>query len=237
MTRVRHILGIDIGGTGLKAAVIDTKGKLVSKRVRTPTPRHCPPKIMVKTLAKLVAPLPAYDHIAIGFPGVVRDGHVLTAPNLGTKDWAGFALARALSKALKAPARMINDADMQGLAVVRGRGIELVVTLGTGIGTALFDHGKLAPHMELAHHPLHSNKTYDEYLGDHELKKIGRNKWSKRVLKTIGILHTLLNYDHLYLGGGNAKKLTGKLPARTTRVSNTAGVEGGAALWRMRTFY
>lgn len=236
MSAIRRILGIDIGGTGLKAAVIDAKGRLISDRVRIPTAHHSTPHEMVKALVKLVQPLPRFDDIAVGFPGVVQDGRIVTAPNLGTKAWAGFHLANALSRALKAPVRIINDAEMQGLAVIHGKGLEFVITLGTGFGTALFRDGELMPHMELGQHPFHDGKTYDKYLGDKELKNIGHHKWQMRVFKAIGTLHTLLNYDRLYIGGGNAKRLRGKLPPHATRVSNKAGTEGGAALWRLKKF-
>jgi polyphosphate glucokinase len=228
------ILAIDVGGTGLKAALIDGNGKLVSARQRIGTPSPCPPKVMVPALLELVAPLKGYSKISIGFPGVVRGLKVITAPHFGNEVWAGFDLGGTLAKKLKKPVRMINDAEMQGLAVIKGKGLEMVITLGTGFGSALFDHGELAPHMELAHHPIHGNKTYNEYLGDHELKKIGKHKWNKRVKDIIDILHTLLNYDHLYIGGGNAKKIEFKLPKHVSTVSNDAGMEGGAKLWKLK---
>ena len=237
MTAIKRILAIDIGGTGLKAAIIDRNGKLISEHLRTPTPHRCTPDQMLAKLAALVKPLPVYDHIAIGFPGVVREGRVITAPHFGTDQWSDFELAKTLSRALDAPARLINDAEMQGLAVIHGHGLELVVTLGTGVGTALFTNGKLAPHLELAHHPLHGHKTYDEYLGNEERKRIGDHKWSKRVLKTIGVLHSLLNWDHLVIGGGNARRIRGNLPEHVTRVQNIAGIEGGAALWRLKSVH
>jgi polyphosphate glucokinase len=125
---------------------------------------------------------------------------------------------------------------MQGLAVIRHKGLELVITLGTGVGSALFREGELMPHMELAHHPLHDTRTYNQYLGDKELKKIGRRKWNARVRDAIAVLETFLNFDHLYIGGGNAKRLDFKLPRHVTAVSNAAGLEGGAMLWRLRNY-
>jgi polyphosphate glucokinase len=164
---------------------------------------------------------------------VVRDGRVVTAPHWGTKAWANFALARILSRRLgDAPARLINDAEMQGLAVLRGEGLELLLTLGTGAGAALFRDGEIMPHLELAHHAIHKGSSYNEYIGDAALKKIGKKQWSKRVARTIDILHSLLDYDHLFIGGGNATKITIRLPDNATVVSNDAGIEGGAALWR-----
>jgi polyphosphate glucokinase len=188
---------------------------------------------MVKALVALAAPLPAYDRIAIGFPGVVRDGRVLTAPHYGTAEWARFPLAAELSRRLGGhPARLINDAEMQGLYVIRGRGLELVLTLGTGAGTALFRDGALMPHLELAHHPIHGDKTYNEYVGEKARRKIGKARWNKRVRKTIDILYALLFYDHLFIGGGNSAHIEGELPDSITLVSNDAGIEGAAMLWR-----
>ncbi|MBU6298289.1 MAG: ROK family protein [Alphaproteobacteria bacterium] len=228
----KRILAIDIGGTGLKAAIIDAKGKLLSEHLRVLTPHPCPPALMVKTLRALVKPLKSFDCISIGFPGVVRGTHVLTAPHLGTDIWTGYDLAGHLSRKLGGkPVRLINDADMQGFAVIKGKGLELVVTLGTGFGTALFREGELMPHMEIAHMPAHNGKTFDDYLGDKVLKKVGAKKWSSRVSRMLPFLYTMLHYDHLYLGGGNAKKLVTALPPKTIIVSNIAGLKGGAGLW------
>ncbi len=121
---------------------------------------------------------------------------------------------------------------MQGLAVVRGTGLELVVTLGTGVGTALFRDGELMPHLELAHHPVRGRKTYNEYLGDRARKKTGARQWNRRVRHVMDILHTLLNYDRVYIGGGNARRVTFDLDRNMRLVSNDAGMLGGIALWR-----
>src|SRR6202044_1268705 len=129
------ILSIDIGGTGLKAAIVDLDGKLLTERVRIPTPHPCPPPVLLESVARLVAPLPAHQRIAAGFPGVVRGGSVITAPHFGTKHWAGFGLAEALSQRLGSDCLLINDAEMQGLAAIKGKGLELMLTLGTGAGT------------------------------------------------------------------------------------------------------
>jgi polyphosphate glucokinase len=231
--RLARILAFDIGGTGLKAAVIDTKGKMMTERVKVPTPPKCTPKQMVDALVLLAKPLPPHDHIAIGFPGVVRGEKVLTAPHWGTKKWAGFELAKVLSERLgNTPARLINDAEMQGLAVIKRQGLELVLTLGTGAGTALFRDGELMPHLELAHHPIHKNLTYNDYVGNASLQKHGKKKWNKHVQATIEILDSLLHFDHLYIGGGNSTQVTLRLPANISLTSNDAGLEGGAALWQ-----
>src|SRR6266851_3984507 len=154
-------LAIDVGGTGLKASVIDDAGKLLVERVRIDTPVGAPPEKIIEVLALLVAPLGAYDRVSIGFPGVVRDGRVLTAPNLSNTGWKGYGLAAALGKALGKPVRVANDADLQGLAVIAGKGVEMVITLGTGFGTGLYVDGRLGPHLELSHHPFRNGKKLD----------------------------------------------------------------------------
>jgi polyphosphate glucokinase len=226
-----NVLSIDIGGTGLKAAIVDMSGKLLTERVRIPTPAPCPPPSLLNSIAQLVGSLPAHQHIAAGFPGVVRGDRVVTAPHFGTRHWAGFDLAGALSQRLGGPCLLINDAEMQGLAAIKGKGLELMLTLGTGAGTGLFRDGEIMPHMELAHHPVHEDKTYDEYIGDAARKKAGKKRWNKRVANVIAILQTLLNYDHLYIGGGNSRHVTLKLPKTVSLVSNDAGIEGGGLLW------
>jgi polyphosphate glucokinase len=226
-----HTLAIDIGGTGLKAAVLDAEGHMLDKRVRVRTPSDPTPEAVIDALAHLIQRLPEFDRISAGFPGVIRRGTVLTAPNLGTKKWKGFALEDALSKRFGKPARLENDAEVAGLGVIEGKGLEVVITLGTGCGTAIFSDGRMAPHLELAHHPIHKSLTYDEYVGNAALQEIGKKKWRRRVLKVIAVLRTLLNYDKLHIGGGNARLLDGKLPKNVDLVSNDEGIIGGVKLW------
>ncbi|MCC7241517.1 MAG: ROK family protein [Acidobacteria bacterium] len=229
---VPRTLAIDVGGTGLKAAILDPVGRLVGDRVRVPTPARCPPAVLVRAVRDLVAPLGPYDRVSVGFPGVVRDGVVRTAPNFGSARWQGFDLARALTRALKRPVRVLNDAEVQGLAVISGKGVELVVTLGTGVGSALFRDGILMPHFELSQHPVHGHRTYDEYLGDRARKRVGRRKWTRRVRRVIRILETVFNYDRLHIGGGNAARIDFRPGRRVRLVDNAAGLLGGVALWR-----
>jgi polyphosphate glucokinase len=226
-----HTLAIDIGGTALKALVLDPAGRMIVQRVRLPTPYPCPPNVLLHALEKLVAPLPAFDRISIGFPGVVRNDHVVTAPHFGNKAWRGYPLAAALAKHLERPARLLNDAEVQGLGIVAGQGLEVVLTLGTGLGSAVFTDGRLAPHLELAQHPLYDGETYNEYVGNEALHRHGKKKWSRHVLKMIDAVDTLLNYDTLYLGGGNAKNLVAGLPRNVRIASNANGITGGIHLW------
>lgn len=229
---VTNILAIDIGGSGLKATVVDPGGNLLCERVRIDTPVGSPPDAVVALLVELVRELPPYERVAVGFPGMVRNGIVRTAPNLGHDAWQGFALAEALATDLHRPVRVANDADVQGLAVIRGQGVELVITLGTGFGTALYEDGRLCPHLEISHQPFRKGETYDEQLGNAARKDVGLGRWQKRVLKAIKNLRELVHFDHLFIGGGNARKLDCELPADVTIVDNSAGLAGGAALWR-----
>lgn len=244
MTTGPATLAIDIGGTGLKASVLDPLGAMMADRVRVPTPYPLDPSKLVKVLSELVAPLPPYDRVSVGFPGVVRNGKVLTAPHFvevagpGSKAspelekaWKGFDLAGTLAERLGKPTKAVNDADLQGAAVVSGAGLELVVTLGTGVGTGLYNDGHLAPHLEIAHHPFRHDQTYDEQLGDAARKEIGNKKWNRRVKLAIETLDALLLYDHLYVGGGNARHLDFDLGPNGTIVDNTAGILGGIKLW------
>jgi polyphosphate glucokinase len=237
-------LAIDIGGTGLKAAVLDESGAMKSERVRIETTYPMTPTKLVEDLTALVKTIGAFDRISAGFPGVVRDGLILSAPHFITKTgpgskidpklvdaWRRFDLAAALTAALGKPARLANDADLQGCAVVSGKGLELVITLGTGCGTAVFRDGHSSIHLELAHHPFRNGQTYDEQLGEPTRKKISAKKWNMRVAKAIAILDALFLPDHIYIGGGNAIRLKVDLPAHATTVDNTAGILGGIKLW------
>jgi polyphosphate glucokinase len=232
---IKRILCIDVGGTGLKAAVIAPSGKYLVKRHRIKTPKHRKPRHIVKVLTELAAPMGGFDHVTIGFPGVVKDGRVIIAPHFGTRDWKGFDLAGVMRKKLGKPVKLLNDADVQGLAVIRGKGLELVCTLGTGFGTAWFRDGELMPHMDLAHLVVHKKDDLDIYVGDGTRRKVGNSQWNRRIKKLIGVLQTVFAYDRLYLGGGNSRCVKFRLPRNVTIVSNDAGMEGGAFAWKKGT--
>ncbi|MGH7056270.1 MAG: ROK family protein [Acetobacteraceae bacterium] len=227
-------LAIDIGGSHLKAGILDPAGALQGERARVATPHPATPTAVVAALSELCRPLAAFDRISIGFPGFVRGEKVLTAPNLGTAHWSGFALSAALADALGKPARMLNDASVQGLGVIQGQGVELVLTLGTGMGFALFQHGVLAPHLEMSQNPVRRRKTYDEYIGHGALEAIGKRRWNKRIHRVISIFETVVRYDVLYLGGGNATLVTLPLQENVRVVDNEAGITGGVRLWDNR---
>ncbi len=239
-------LAIDVGGTGVKASVLDPTGHMEHERVRVETPYPLTPQVLIATIDNLIRTLPSFDRISLGFPGMVRAGKILTAPHfLSAKGpdgrpepdlvaaWKAFDLQSALATAFGKPTKVANDADLQGAAVVTGEGLELVATLGTGVGTGLFYKGRLCPHLELAQHPLRGNKTYNEALGEAARKKVGNRKWNDRVRSMITTLHTLLYWDHLYLGGGNAVRVKGDLPANVSLIDNEAGILGGIRLWEL----
>ncbi len=229
----RRTLAIDIGGTGIKFGLLDEHGRLVGDPVRVPTPTPpVAPDEVTKVIETAAAGLAPFDRVSVGFPGAVRDGRVHTAPNLGTELWAGFDLQGRLASLWGKPVRVMNDADVQGFGAISGKGVEMVLTLGTGAGTSIFSDGRIAPHLELAHHPVRGNKTYDEYIGNAALSAKGRKAWNKRVARVIKILRTVVNFDHLYLGGGNAKHISFTLPPDVTTVPNSDGLTGGFALWQ-----
>ena len=106
--------------------------------------------------------------------------------------------------------------------------------MGTGMGFALFENGRLGPHLEMSQHPVKTGKTYDHYVGDAALRQIGRSHWNQRIRKVIGIMETLVRYDKLYIGGGNARFLEEPMPEEVKVVSNEAGITGGLRLWDKR---
>jgi len=204
---------------------------MVVDGVRVDTPYPCPPKVLMKALVDLVKPLPEFDRVSVGFPGYVRDDKVITAPHFGNDIWYGFDVVKALKARFGKPVRLLNDADMQGLAAIQGKGLELVITLGTGVGTGWFRNGEPMPHLELAQHPVHKGKNYNEYIGNKALQKIGKKKWNDRVQHAVTLLQELFHPDQTYIGGGNARKITFTLDAHVRLISNQDGILGGFRLW------
>ena len=241
-------LSIDIGGTGLKADVLDAKGTMMADRQRISTTYPMPPERLVDQLTGLAARLPKADRTSAGFPGMVRNGRILSAPHFVTekgpgtkadpelvKAWSEFDLAHALAHSIGKRCRIANDADIQGLAVVQGKGFETVITLGTGVGTSFFMDGRLLPHLEFSHLEFRKGETFNEHLGEPVRKKIGDDKWNGRVRKMIAYFDALTFFDHLYIGGGNAPRINrrdlGDVLERITVVDNSAGILGGLKLW------
>lgn len=224
-------LSVDIGGSGVKVMVLDPNGNPLTERARTETPSPAKPEAVINAIVALASTRGEFHQVSVGFPGVVRLGVTQTAVNLDP-EWVGFDLATALSKRLDKPVRVINDADMQGYGAICGKGVELVITLGTGFGSALFVDGKLVPNLEMGHHQFRKEETYEQQLGRAALEKVGEKKWNRRLEKAIASLQHLFNYDYLYIGGGEAKNVNIELPPNVKIIPNVTGLLGGIALWQ-----
>src|SRR5262245_10376969 len=231
-TNGKKTLAFDIGGSGFKASILNDQGEMNTQRGRNETAPTCPPNILLEKLKEMLTLLPPFDRISVGFPGVVRRGKTLGAVNLGNEAWRGFDLQNAIAKITGKPTIVINDADMQGLGAIKGKGVELVITLGTGVGSSLFEDGRLAPHIELAHIPFRKGQTYEQQLGNRALKRVGPERWNRRLGKAIEAFRALTHFDKLYIGGGNAGNVRLGLGKNIEIVSNTIGMMGGIWLWK-----
>ena len=218
----RRTLVVDVGGSGIKAMLLNDLGKSVSERLRRESPSSGMPGAVMDIVVALATQLEPFDRVSVGFPGVVINGIAMDAPNLA-KEWRGFNIAESLQARLKKPIRVANDADVQGFGAIAGTGVELVVTLGTGVGTSLFVDGRLAPNLEIGNDKLRNSA----------LQKVGKKRWNKRLIKFINRLDEVFHFTKLYIGGGNSKEVdVGSLPANVTLISNLNGLVGGVALWR-----
>jgi len=223
-------LAVDIGGSGVKALLLDENGEPIDERDRIKTPKPATPEAVMAVLKELASKKDTCDRVSVGFPGVIRKGVVYTAINLHP-DWREYNLAGEFSQMVEKPVRVANDADLQGMGAVKGDGVELVMTLGTGLGGALFTDGRIVPNLELGHFRFRKGQTYEEQLGRAALKKVGPETWNKRLLKAINSFSRLFNYDHLYIGGGEVKHVEVELPENAVVVSNVLGLIGGIRLW------
>ena len=225
-------LAIDIGGSGLKAMLLDAAGSPASERLRIVTPAMATPDAVLAGLDELLRLLPGFDRVSVGFPGIVKRGMTLLANNLHP-DWSGFPLQNKLIERWQKPVRVANDADVAGYGAIKGQGVELVLTLGTGLGSALFTNGHLVPGLELSLHPWRKKgMNYEDYLGRRGLDKYGKARWNDFLEAAIHQTELTFNWDHLYLGGGNTKKILFTPAKNVSIVSNDTGLLGGVALWR-----
>lgn len=216
-------LVVDIGGTGIKAMIVNEVGEPIGERVRLPTPKRKSPRTVLKTISRLAKLSGQFHRVSVGFPGTIRNGVILGASNLAPA-WKHFNLIAALRKTLRnKPVRAANDADVQGYGAISGKGVELVLTLGTGVGSSLFVDGRLVPNCEVGKNRLRGS----------ELERLGKKLWNNRLLKVLAKLEKMFHYDRLYIGGGNAEQVEiGRLPGNVTVVSNLNGLLGGIALWQ-----
>ena len=227
-------LSIDIGGSGLKAMLLDAAGKPISERQRVLTPAVPTPEAVLAGLDELRKLIVGkFDRVSAGFPGVVKRGVTYAAANLHPLWSKQFPLQAELEKRWKKPVRVGNDADVAGYGAIKGHGVELVLTLGTGLGTALFTNGHLVPGLELGHHPWRKKgMVYEDYIGRRGLDRFGKARWNDFLEAAIWQTEQLFNWDHLYLGGGNTKKILFTPAKNVSIVSNETGILGGVALWR-----
>ena len=243
-------LAIDCGGGGIKASVVDSGGTMIAPPRRTPTPYPLPPELLIQTVKDLAQQLPAASRVTMGMPGMIRHGVVIATPHYIPRDgprsrvlpelvgqWDHFDMQRAISAALGIPAKVLNDAEVAGAGVVTGRGLEMIITLGTGLGNAVFDAGVLAPHVEVSQGFVRWGLTYDDYIGEHERLRLGDVHWSRRVRRVIDGLRSMYMWDRLYLGGGNSQRIApgarSKLGDDVIIVPNDAGIIGGVRAWEL----
>lgn len=224
-------LAIDIGGSGLKMMTLGPSGAPLNDRSRCKTPSPATPRAVFAVLRDMVRDQPGFDRVAAGFPGVVTSGVTLTAVNMHPA-WIGFDFGAELEGMTGKPARVANDADVQGLGVIEGSGVEFVLTLGTGLGSAMYVESRLVPNLEIAHHVFRKDRTYEECLGRAALDRDGKDKWNRRVAEAVDQLELTFNYDRMYIGGGNASKVRrDRLSENVRFVSNVAGLLGCIRLW------
>ncbi|GII98687.1 hypothetical protein Slu03_10650 [Sediminihabitans luteus] len=241
-------LSVDCGGGSIKAGVLAASGTAHAAPVRVPTPYPLPPERLVETIAGIAAGLPRAHRVTVGMPGMIRHGVVVHTPHYVTRSgprtrvdpglveaWSSFDVQAALGERLGLPVLVLNDAEVHGAGVVAGTGLELVLTFGTGLGSALFDGGRLAPHLEWSHAPVRRATTYDEYVGEVERRRLGNALWSRRVLHVVDGLRPVFRWDRVYLGGGNSRAITptalGRLGDDVVVVPNSAALVGGSRSW------
>ena len=237
-----QVLGIDIGGTGIKGAPVETEtGELVAERYRLLTPDPSTPKKVATTVAEVVRHFDWHGPVGCGFPAVVKHGVVYTAANVSDK-WVGTDAEALLGEATQCPVVMINDADAAGLAEMRfgaGRdqdGIVLVITLGTGIGTAIFVSGHLLPNTELGHIEI-EGRDAEEWAAEvvRKQQKLSWKEWGRQVDKYLKTMEQLIWPDLIIIGGGASKKHEKFFPNLTVQTKvvpaemlNEAGIVGAA---------
>jgi polyphosphate glucokinase len=243
-------IGIDIGGTGIKGAVVNTKkGSLIGERIRFDTPEGATPEQVIATVAEMLQQIDVDKDTPVGicFPAIVKDGVTLSAANVSDQ-WLGLKAEKLFAKTLDRKVVLINDADAAGVAEIKygagqeRKGLVLMVTLGTGIGTALFMNGKLIPNSELGHLEIDGvdYETMAAYSAK-EREDLSFADWAKRLTKYFNQVDRLLSPDLIIVGGGISKQHEEFLPLIETKIKlvpaeskNNAGIIGAAFIARRR---
>ena len=238
------VLGIDVGGSGIKGALVETtSGELVSQRLRIDTPQPSTPTAVIEAMRSLVMKLDYHGPIGVGFPAIVDQGVVRSAANIA-EEWLHYPAQEAMSAALGCDVTLLNDADAAGLAAIRfgyGQdrpGVVLVFTLGTGIGSALFLDGRLVPNLELGHIYLPGHERDAEYYAADSARKrekLSWAEWAERLNQYLGYIEFLFSPSLIILGGGVSKKHDSFIPYLNLRTEvvpaklrNEAGIVGAA---------
>lgn len=243
-------LCVDCGGGGIKATVLDATGTPLAKPERLPVTYPLAPADLVAAVKQLAANLPPANRLTVGLPGMIRHGVVVHTPHYINRTgpggrpvpallsaWSGLDLRRELQQALQLPTLVLNDAQLHGSGVIAGTGCELVLTLGTGLGAALFDGGVPAPHLELSRAPVRRGMIMDEFVGEQARLALGDPLWSRRVEHLLALLQPVYWWERVYLGGGNSRMITRTVVTRLADnvvvVPNSAGLAGGARAWQL----
>ena len=244
-------LAIDCGGLNIKGSVLDSGATLHAQPVTVPTPYPLSPQRLIETIESMANGLPKFDRITDGMPGMLRHGvvvhtphyinangpHTRIEPELQTL-WKGFDIQHAVSSHFGKPAIVLNDAEVHGAGVINGSGLEVAITLGTGLGFSMFDGGKLAPHFEMSMMPVRRNTTYDTWIGERERRRLGDTFWSRRIRLMVDDLRKVFHWDRLYIGGGNSRRIRTEvlqlIGDDVVIVSNTAGILGGVKAWSLK---
>ena len=239
------VLGVDIGGSGIKGALVDIKsGKMVTDRFRLETPRPANPKNVTATFKKVVDHFGYKGPIGCGFPAVMKKGVAFSASNIH-EEWIGTDAAQLFSDATKCSVKVLNDADVAGVAEVThggGKGVDgtiILITIGTGLGSAIFLDGKLVPNTEFGHVYLKGHKEVAERYASNAARKredLSYEDWAPRFKQYLEHLQFLFTPDLFILGGGASKKFskyediltTIRTPIKTAELLNEAGIIGAA---------
>ena len=243
-------LTVDCGGTGIKASVLDQAGRVLIDFPYLKTPYPLSPIKLIGIIQDFVHADPRITRVTVGLPGMIRNGKVVVIPhyinNNGPrsavdpnlkKTWYGFDMQSLLHKRLKLPTLVLNDAEVHAAAVIEGKGLETVLTFGTGLGSAIFSDGHLAPHLEISHATIRYGKSIDAWIGEQSRRRMGNQLWSRRVKSLIQELYPMIIWDKLYIGGGNAQRISKSalksFDYKVKIIPNSAGVTGGVKAWEL----
>ncbi|MDF1695185.1 MAG: ROK family protein [Saprospiraceae bacterium] len=245
---MKEILGIDVGATGIKGAIVDLdKGELITERIKYPTPKPATPQSMTEVMKQLISDFNWKGKpVGVGFPAIIKEGVALSASNIDDT-WLNFPIVGFLNKKLKCPLNVINDADAAGLAEKKfgggsdKKGLVILLTLGTGIGSALFYNGVLLPNTELGHLKYKDSVT-EKYASNsaRELKDLSYKTWGKELNKVLNHIEFVLAPDHFIIGGGISKKfekykeyLDTDATIEPAKMLNNAGIVGAAMAYTL----